>query len=144
MEKEEMMKEVMRDLLKDSVEEYLERVDFNKIAKEVIRDLLKDKIYSYFDSKSDNVVNAMIVNEIKETLNKPVHIDNGWGRKEDYSSFEDMFKQIFAKQLNSTYQITSIIEKTIRNEIDNIVKTKSKELNGKITDLILNEMAELK
>lgn len=144
MEKDEMMKEVMRDLLKDSVEEYLERVNFDKIAKEVVGELLQDKIRRYFESKGNEVINAMIVNEIKETLNKPVHIDNGWGDKKDYNSFEDMFKQMFAKQLNSNWQMTSLIEKTIKNEIDNLVKARSKELNSKITDLILNEMAQLK
>lgn len=127
-----MEKEVIEKMMREACESYIQDYDFRYLVKEVVKEKMEKRVESY--------VNERIDEEIKKVLDEPVHIDNGWGDRRDYDSFEDLFKQTFNKKLSNDWKMNETIKRTIEDRVDELVKKKSKELAGKIQDLILSEI----
>ena len=127
-----MEKEVFEKMMREACESYLEGFDFSYLVREVVRDKMDGRVETYVKERIDE--------EIKKVLDEPIHIDNGWGDRKDYDSFEDLFKQTFKERLNRDWEMKSTIKRTIEDRVDNLVKKKTKELTEKIQDLVLSEV----
>lgn len=127
-----MEKDVIEKMMREACESYIQDYDFRYLVKEVVREKIEGRVKTYVDERIDE--------EIKKVLDEPVHIDNGWGDRKDYDSFEDLFKQTFNKKLEDNWKMTSTIKQTIENRVDELVKKKTKELTSKIQDLVLSEV----
>lgn len=126
----------IKNLLDEHISEYIESYAFEEDVKEVIHkkveSKLSSKINSYIENKIDEAIDQVLKGEI--------NTDDGWGKREHFNSFEDMFKQRFNKKLNEDWEIRNIISKTVKERLDELFKKKAKEVSTKIQDMVLEEM----
>lgn len=131
-----MNNEMIENIIRESVNEYIDEYSVERALKEVIKDKIQNKLETftneYIKGKIDEAIDLVLKGEIKT--------DDGWGKKEHYDSFEDMFKVKFNEKLNNTWEIKRIIENTVKERLDNLFKEKTKEITAKIQDMVLEEM----
>lgn len=123
-----MSEEELKELIGNKVSEVIE----NEITYEV-RQVIENKIKAITEEKVREVLNK----EIDSILKGEIIINDGWGSRKRYDSFEDMFKKEVKEQLNN-YNFERTIEGQIRKKIENIFKN---ELNG-VSELIENTLLE--
>ena len=110
----------LEKLIKQSIENRLDEIDFTSEFKNVIREKLEKKAEEYVDKR--------IKEEIEKVMKESVHTNDGWGRRRDYDTFEDLFKQTFSEKMSKNWEITRTIEKTVEERINNLLKNKTKEV----------------
>ena len=128
--------ELIEKIIRENIESRLADFDYSVVISDFVRKIARDKIESIVNIK----INEIIDNEIKNVLAGEIDTDNGWGDRKHYNSFEDLFKLTFNEKLNSTWEIKRVIEKTIQDNVDKLIKNKAKELTTKIQDLVLVEL----
>ena len=132
--------ELIEKIIRENIESRLADFDYNVVISDFVREIARGEIKSIVNIK----INEIIDNEIKNVLTGEIDIDNGWGNRKHYNSFEELFKLTFNEKLNSTYEIKRVIEKTIQDHVDKLIKNKTKELTTKIQDLVLVELGDNK
>jgi hypothetical protein len=63
--------------------------------------------------------------------------DDGWGRKETYPRFEDLFKQTFQKKMNDSWDAKREIERQVTAKVDALVKGEMTAVVAKIADALI-------
>ncbi len=124
--------DVLEKLIKECIGNKLDEIDFTYEFKNVIREKLEKKAEEYIDKK--------IKEEIERVMEEPVHTDDGWGNKRDYETFEDLFKQTFSERMSRDWEIRRIIERTVEEKTDSLLKNKTKAVTEKLQDIILSEI----
>ena len=131
-----MNNELLENIIRESVENYIDEYTVDRLAKKVILDKIEEKLglftNDYIQKKIDESIDGVLKGEI--------NTDDGWGKKEHYDSFEDMFKQRFNKHLNDTWEIKRVIKDTVEERLNDLFKKKAKEVTSKIQDMVLEEM----
>lgn len=130
--------ELIEKIIRENIESRLVDFDYSTVISDFVSEIARDKINSIVNIK----INEIIDNEIKNILAGEIDTDNGWGDRKHYNSFEDLFKLTFNEKLNSTWEIKRVIEKTIQDHVDKLIKNKTKELTTKIQDLVLVELGD--
>ena len=131
-----MNNKLLENIIRESVENYIDEYTVDRLAKKVILDKIEEKLglftNDYIQKKIDESIDGVLKGEI--------NTDDGWGKKEHYDSFEDMFKQRFNKHLNDTWEIKRVIKDTVEERLNDLFKKKAKEVTSKIQDMVLEEM----
>lgn len=142
MEKQDLMYDMMKDILKENVNSYLEQVNFNEVLKETIREIVRERIGNELQYSAEKYVNELVKEEIENILKEPVKIDDGWGHKQNYSSFEDLFKDVFKAKINTTWEMQRTIETVIKDRVEEFMKAKAKEVTEKAVGLVIDELGK--
>jgi histone H3/H4 len=142
MERQDLMYDMMKDILKENVNSYLEQVNIDNILKETIREIVRESIGNELKYSSEKYVNELVKEEIENILKEPVKIDDGWGHKQNYSSFEDLFKDVFKTKINTTWEMQRTIEKVIKDRVEEFMKAKAKEVTEKAVGLVIDELGK--
>lgn len=136
MEKE--IDELLEGLIKEKVESYVTEGLITKRIDIIIKDVLKEKIVNYF-----NLVSAttdFFKDKINEILNQPIKVDNGWGDRKTYSSFEELFKTTLKEKIDSDYTISNTVKECVKNRIDKLIETKANELMKEVEKQVILEL----
>ena len=122
----------VQELIKTNIESQIKHYDFQYVVQDIVEREMKTKIHEITDE--------MIKEQVKIVLDSEINTDNGWGKREHWDSFEDMFKDKFLEKLNSDWEIKRVIENTVRDRLNVLFQSKTKELTEKIQGMVLNEM----
>ncbi|MGE5052034.1 MAG: hypothetical protein ACM3KI_11070 [Bacillota bacterium] len=114
----------IEDLIKDQIEQ----LDIKQLVQNEIRKLISDDVKREITKSTKDEVQRIIRCEVDIVMSKGVKTDDGWGRKEEFKSFEEMFKTYFSKQLNEKYEIQRIVKDHITQETKKLVENKTTEI----------------
>ena len=141
----------MEKLVEAQVRRELEAIDLRSIVQAQIIAEIKDVFKQTVAPKCKEVAGARIEAEIEKCLDGEVHTDDGWGKRKQYSSFEDLFKATLKERLDGTWEmkqtITRLVEKRcaslIKQEYDKVCD-KALEEYYKVRDKAWDEARERK
>jgi sigma54-dependent transcription regulator len=114
--------------IEELIKEQIMNIDVREMVQSEVRRLISDELKREIAKTTKERITAIIDTEIDIVMSKPVQTDDGWGKKESFQSFEDMFKTHFQKALNDSYGIKTLIGKHVKDECDRLVKQKTKEI----------------
>lgn len=114
--------------IEDLIKEQIEQLDIKELVQNEIRRLVSDDVKREITKATKEEVQRIITTEVEIQMSKGVKTDDGWGKKESYNSFEEMFKKYFAEALNGKYEIQRIVKEHITNETKKLVDAKTAEI----------------
>lgn len=124
----------IESVVKKAVALEMHEIDAPQMARELMRELIRNEVGKVLPELVKNEAASMIQQEIHSFLDGPVNTDDGWGKKETYPSFEDLFKKQFRESMNSTYEVKREIEKQVKARVDALVKQDFSQVIEKIVD----------
>lgn len=124
--------------LEQLVKERIEEMDLDRLVKGVITGLISDEVRRSISAMVREKVDGIIADEIKLELKKGVRIDDGYGGKVRYDSFEDMFRKTFAEKMKNTWDIQRKAEEVIKGYCSRLFKDHGDAFATKLATDILN------
>lgn len=131
-----MNNEMLENIIRESVDNYINEYSVDRAIENVVKDKIKDKL----DTFSNEYIKKKINESIDYVLKGEIDTDDGWGKRKHYDSFEDMFKARFNEKLNTDWEMRRIIETTVKERLDTLFKSKTKEVTQKVQEIVLAEM----
>ena len=123
------------------VKNMLLEVDVNKIVRDEVRLAISGDIQRELTKVVRTELEKLIETEIDIALNSPINTNDGWGKKEQYDSFEDLFKGEFKSRLDGTYEM----KKTIRGAVEaKVTKLFNEQYKGLIDKFVASITEETK
>ncbi|MFA5387728.1 MAG: hypothetical protein WC322_05100 [Candidatus Paceibacterota bacterium] len=122
-----VIKQVQAELEEMDLKGLIESVlanEISRIAKKELIDQVRD------------AATKLVSEQIRVILDGPINTDDGWGVRENYPSFEDLFKKHLAKAMNEKWEVKREIEKQVSSRIDSLIKQDYQKVIGKIVDEI--------
>jgi len=124
-----------------NVNEYLENalkeIDLTDLVREEIREMVRGDVQRQIKEAVKKQVDEIIETEIEIALSAPVHTDDGWGNKGDYPDFEALFKDVFRKKLNATWDMKGVIQKQVEAKVKKLFQDNFKVAIDKIVATML-------
>lgn len=114
----------IEDLIKDQIEQ----LDIKELVLIEIRRLISDDVKREITKTTKEEILRIIKTEVEIQMSKGVKTDDGWGKKESYSSFEEMFKKFFSESLNNKYEIQKVVQEYVKTETKKLVDQKTTEI----------------
>lgn len=114
------------DEIKDIIDDKIRSIITQEVNHEV-RQLIRTSI--------DNIIESEVAGMTINILSGPVTIDNGWGNKQMYNSFDDMFKGELRSKITDR-NIEMQVGKIMREKIDALTKDKMQV----VADMLLKEL----
>jgi flagellar hook-basal body complex protein FliE len=115
-----------------NIEEYIKKqiedIDLHDVVRELIRQLISDDVKRQIRDTSMEEVKRIVKTEVEIVLSKGVQTDDGWGKKESYTSFEEMFKKHFKEAINNHYEVRRTIEDYTKQQVKKLVDDKTKDI----------------
>lgn len=130
--------ELIEKIIRDNIENQLKGFDYKEIIRDYVRNIASVEIRELCKKH----IQSIIESEIQKVMLGEIDTDNGWGERHHYNSFEDLFKEVFHKKLNENWEIKRVIETTVNQRIDELIKKKTKEMTNKIQDMLLGELEQ--
>ena len=116
------------------VKERIENMDLDFVVKEIIGSLITKDVRETINKVVKEECLAMIRERIAVILNGPVKTDDGWGKREEYPSFADLFKKEIAARMNDSYDVNREIAKQVESRVKSIMDNQYKEVIEKIVN----------
>ena len=126
--------------LEEILKEQIENIDVEQLVKDQVSKAVSNKMYSVLENIIKDELKSIIrVEAEKIMLSGPIKTNDGWGKEEEYPSFEDMFKLLFKKSLDSKYEIQHIFKdiatrkmhELMKEQKDQIIKSILLQIEGK-------------
>lgn len=118
--------------IENLVKAQIEEMDLREMVKDVITGMIakvvRDEIFPQTKERIGKIINA----EVEAYMTRPVQTNDGWGERKDYASFEDLFKGEFAKRMKDSWQIQKQVESWCNNRVNELFRSKQKEIGDKI------------
>jgi hypothetical protein len=116
------------------VKERIEDMDLDYVVKEIIGGLIAKDVKETISRTVKEECLVMIRERIADALNGPVKTDDGWGKKEEYPSFGDLFKKEMAARMKDSYDVKREIAKQVEARVKSIMDNQYKEVVEKIVN----------
>ena len=114
----------IEELIKDQIEQ----LDIKSMVQYEIKKLISDDVKRGITKVTKEEIQRIIKTEIEICMSKGVQTDDGWGKKENYTSFEEFFKKHFKTALDSTYEVKKTIENHVKQTTATLVKEQTKQI----------------
>lgn len=111
---EEKLEEIARGTISEMVYENM-RYTFEKTVTQVAREVIEEK--------GESILEEIL----KDIMNKPVRIDNGWGDIQEKGSFEDFVRSTLRSRCCNEWDV----ERKLRNMVDERLKKIAHEVVGR-------------
>ena len=122
--------------LQKHIEQKLESIDIEHVVCEEIREQIRGEIATEIRKAIATEAQAIIGNEIHKALSKEVNTDDGWGKKEHFDSFEDLFKSVLNERMNAKWDMHKIIKTEVTNRVDALMSKNMNDVVKKIAENI--------
>jgi hypothetical protein len=116
------------------VAERIEDMDLDHVVKEIVGGLITKDVKESITKNVKEECLVMIRERINVILNGPVTTDDGWGKREAYPSFTDLFKKEMAARMNDSYEVKREIGKQVETRVKSIMDNQYKEVIEKIVN----------
>lgn len=124
------------DFVEQLIRGEVEQMDLTDIARDVIKDEIRRQIPNVAKEMVSVEIKGIICAEIERFLNGPIEVNDGWGSKASWDSFELMFHQEFKKQMDQKYEVQKEIQKQVAARVKSLMDQKYQEVIQKIVDSI--------
>jgi membrane peptidoglycan carboxypeptidase len=128
--------EITNEFIEKVIQRELDEMDLQGMAREAIRDEVRRNITSVAKDLVSVEIKGIIVAEVTRFLAEPIEVNDGWGKKEVWDSFEQMFRQEFRKQMDQKYEVKREIDKQVAARVKSLMDQKYQEVITKIVDSI--------
>jgi dihydroneopterin aldolase len=129
--------------IEDLIKGQIEQLDIKELVQSEIRRLVSDDVKREISKATKEEVQRIIKVEVEIQMSKGIKTDDGWGKKENFNSFEDMFKKHFSELLNSKYEIQRVVKDHITTETKKLVESKTKEIVKALSDSLGGQDSKL-
>jgi hypothetical protein len=123
--------------LEEIVAQKIEEIDVNEMVSAIIKNLISDNVKREIDRQVKEKVSNLITVEFDIQMKKPIVTNDGWGKKETYASFEELFKKHFRASMDSTWEVQKTIERLVKERVDTMVREYSKQICEKAANEII-------
>ena len=128
---EEKMEGILKQLLEEKIEDYLNEASIERVISEIIDERVRKN--DVLRKTIDNVAEELVIKRIEGLMEKPVTIDNGWGKRKTYESLDDLIKEEIQIKISGDYDIKNRVQRIINDRVNEFIKQYSSELLNFIT-----------
>lgn len=114
----------------------LEGMDLPGIIESEVRQCIASGVGKEIVASVSAVAKHMIAEEVRKALDGEVKTDDGWGKKNAYPNFEQLFRQKFKAAMDDTYEVKRVIEKQVAERVQSLIKQDYNKVIEKIVDEI--------
>ena len=118
------------------VRERIAEMELEGYVREAIESIITKDVRTTINKIVTEESREIILTEIKKVLDGPVKTDDGWGNRETYPAFSDLFKQVLRKKMADSYEVKREIERNVQSRVDSIMKTQY----AGVVEKIVNEL----
>jgi hypothetical protein len=130
------MTPTIEQLVQTQVRVELEQMDLKDIIVTEVRRAISEGVAKDIVEKISSVSESLITDEIQKVLAGEVKTNDGWGKKETYPSFEDLFKSKLGDKLKDRYEVGKIIDKKVNERVASLFNQDYNKVIEKIVDEI--------
>jgi len=110
--------------------------NIEEIVKNEIRKIIASGVGKEIIASVNSVAKHMIAEEVRKALDGEVKTDDGWGKRESYPSFEELFRKTFKREMESKYEVKKEIEQQVSVRVKSLVQQDYNKVIEKIVDEI--------
>jgi hypothetical protein len=125
--------------LQEVILQKVNELNIEEMVKEIIKEQLSHDVRREINRQVESKVSKLIEVEFDIQMKQPVKTDDGWGKKETYSSFEELFKTHFRKAMDSTYEVKNQIGRIVKEKTEAMVKEYSTAICKKVAEEIITK-----
>lgn len=126
----------IEDLVKSHVAQELDGMDLKGIIVAEVRCMVREGVGKKIVSQISATANSIIEEEVIAALGAAVRTDDGWGKKEAYRSFEDLFRATLKKAMEQKYEIQKLIATKVTERVNSLMKQDYNAVIEKMVDEI--------
>jgi hypothetical protein len=109
------------------VQQMLDGVDIEALVRSEVRKLIDRNVQEAIKSTVLRFTNEMVEKEINIVLKaEPIKTDDGWGKREEYENFEELFKKHFRDKLNNDWEMKKTIDGYVKQHIEKLYESQYK------------------
>ena len=108
--------------IENYIQQQLEEIDITELVRRELRTMVADEFKGTVAPAVRKEVDAIIKAELEVCFSKPLKTDDGWGKKAEYESIEDLFKQELYKRLEWCYEMKNTIKKLVESKVSDLMK----------------------
>jgi len=116
------------------VENQISEIDFRGLVAAIAEKIIRRDLFDSIQRAVKEKVDTLIYDGINDVFNKPVLTDDGWGKREQYACFEDLFKKVLKEKLDGSWDAKRVMERAIKDRTDALVKTEWNRVIEKTID----------
>lgn len=125
--------------LDDYLMQEIRNIDVSEIVRGEVYRQIGDEIKRQIAKAVRDGVDKIVLTEIEIVMSKPVETDDGWGKRAKYASFEELFKKEFREKLDNNWDMKRILEKAVKDRVEELFKKSYADVTKKITDEMTNQ-----
>ena len=120
------------------VKEKIEDVDVGSLVRSEIRKELSGDIKRSIKEVMRCEIGDIIRTEIDIVMTTlPISTDDGWGKKEEFVSFEELFKKEFYSRLNSSWEMKKEVSKVVKAHVESLFNRHEENINKYVVEKII-------
>ena len=129
----------MVNTLEEIIKSKIDNIDMDYIVKECVEEIIHKNMDKLIMSKVSTYINEAIESEFERQMTMPLSTDDGWGKKTNYGSFEELFRSEFKKKMNESWEVKRTIEKMVSEKVAALYQQNAKEVINAIANNIIKE-----
>ena len=110
----------------------LEAIDIREIVVSEVHQAVSEDIRRKISEVIRTKINSIVDDEIELVLSEGITTDDGWGKRVQYASFEELFKKEFREKMDGSWEVRKIIDKAVRDKVSTLFNASFKEVSEKI------------
>jgi len=126
----------IENLVSTEVSRQLEEIDLRGIAESEVRKCISNGVGKEIVQSIHSVAKFMIAEEVRKALDAEVVTNDGWGKVQKFSSFEELFRKVFKAEMDAKYEVQKEIQKQVAAKVSELVKQDYKQVIDKIVSEI--------
>ena len=116
------------------LEKQIQGVDLEEIVRQEIRNMISADTRAAIRDIVNKKIETMIVDEFETVISGKVETDDGFGDRQEFESFEELFKKTFRERLNKTYEVKRLLDNLMKDRIDRFLNDNRKDVVKKFVD----------
>lgn len=120
--------------IEDYIQKQLEGIDIQDLVEAEVKRLVSDDIKKAISSTVKAQIDRIVKTEIEIAMSGEVLTNDGWGKKNQYESFEALFKELFKKRLDECWEMKKLIGNAIKERVDSLFKQQEEAIKKSIID----------
>ena len=122
------------------MKEQLKSIDIGEYVRSEIRKQISAEVKREIARAVRDQITSMIQTEIDIVLSNPVETNDGWGTKNRYGSFEELYKKELHAKITKSYDMKRAIEAQVKIHVERLYQSTRQEAIGKVVELMTKEM----
>jgi len=118
------------------VQDQISEINFSALVGAIAEKIIRKDLMESIKKAVNEKVTTLIYDGINDVFNQPVQTDDGWGKRESYACFNDLFKKVLKEKLDGNWDAKRVMEKAIKERTDALVNTEWNRVIQKTVDEI--------